>query len=328
VSNGGFSEGKALNDRAMAALCWLVEQPIPRLAPDAVRAGHCADVYRHLREIELLALSNDMAGGVLCRDCGTEVIQPVAANVECPDEHPYQGYCPDCGWVQLTAEDARWWQAQPTKVARWLNSAIKLSPNYRVETIIDGVLWRLGEREFNRRRHVIFFGRRLVESATAIVNALSNLSAPGAEIIVTTSEIESIGRTPLRDRQIVPLRGIAHLRKAGFVVENFESFIPTLAAIQTTDETSLRLMHTRQIALIAGQEFPLSPQVYAFMKILEDADGDEVHKRHIAKQLGLDVGFRKADVFKRHKEVFDTFAEYDSKGNYWLKPEFVIVERG
>jgi hypothetical protein len=326
VTSGSRTEGKALNDRAMGALCWLIEQPIPRLAPDAVLADN--DVYRHLREIEFLTLSNDMATSILCRDCCTELIQPMAADAERSDGRPYQGYCPDCGWISLAAEDARWWQAQPIKIARWLNSAIKLTPNYRVETIIDGVLWRLGEREFNRRRHVIFFGRRLVESATAIVNALSNLSAPGAEIIVTTSEIERIGRTQLRDRQIVPLRGIAHLRKAGFVVENLESFIPALAAIQTSDETSLRLMHTRQIALIAGQEFPLSPQVYAFMKILEDADGDEVHKRHIAEQLGLDVGFRKADVFKRHKEVFDTFAEYDGKGNYWLQPEFVIMERG
>jgi hypothetical protein len=320
--------GKALNDRALADLCWLVEQSDARLAPDTFRCGDRADVLRHLRDIEVLTLSNEMAGGVLCRDCGIEVIRPVITEAGFADAHLYRGYCPECGWVSLSAEDARWWVAQPHKVARWLNSAIKLSPIYRVETIIDGVLWRLGEREFNRRRHVIFFGRRLVESANTVVDAVNNLSAPGAEIIITATDIQHIRCTPLRDRLVVPLRGIVHLKKAGFVVENLESFIPALAMIQTSDETSLRLMQTRQISLIGGQEFPLSPQVCAFLKILEDADGDEVHKRHIAERMGFEGGFRKADIFKRHKDVFDTFVQYDSKGNYWLRPEFVILERG
>ena len=48
--------GAALNDRALATLCWLVEQPDPRLAPDAVMSGDVADVFQHLRDVEVLTV--------------------------------------------------------------------------------------------------------------------------------------------------------------------------------------------------------------------------------------------------------------------------------
>ena len=80
--------------------------------------------------------------------------------------------------------------------------------------------------------------------------------------------------------------------------------------------------------LIGGAEHKLSPQVYGFLKVLEDADGDEVHKREIAQALGISETFRYADIKKRHKAVFDTFVQSDDKGHFWLRPEFLILERG
>src|SRR3546814_3880316 len=72
----------------------------------------------------------------------------------------------------------------------------------------------------------------------------------------------------------------------------------------------------QRVALINGEPVDLSPQVYLFLKILEDADGDEVHKRHMADGLGLQPGasFRTADIFKRHKQVYATFVDKDNKG--------------
>lgn len=89
-------------------------------------------------------------------------------------------------------------------------------------------------------------------------------------------------------------------------------------------------MRTQHVALFNGEPIDLSPQAYLFLKILEDADGDEVHKRHMAVGLGLESGasFRTADVFKRHKQVYATFVDKDDKGHYWPKPDFVVLERG
>jgi hypothetical protein len=159
---------------------------------------------------------------------------------------------------------------------------------------------------------------------------LAQLVAPGAEVIITAGEPASLLGTALGDRLLVPLRAIAHIRKSGLVIENLEAYLTRPAPVQESTETSLRLMHTQRVALINGEPVDLSPQVYLFLKILEDADGDEVHKRHMAEGLGLEPGtsFRTAGVFKRHKQVYATFVDKDDKGHYWLKPDFVILERG
>ncbi len=316
----------ALGDRALGELCRLLEQKEPRLAPDAIWLSGNAMVFEHLRDIEALSLVNELAGDIVCHECGVETFRP-RAGTDTERTAPYRGYCPECGWVCLTPEQARPWQAQPIKIARWLGTALRLTPRYVAEPVIDGVLWRLGEAEYRRKRRTLFFGRRLAESADAVGKKFDELAAPGAEVVFTTSDVTALRNSSLEDRLLVPLRAATHLRKAGLVVENLDAYLVGPGRVATSDETSLRLMHTSRVALINGQEHKLSPQVYAFLKTLEDADGDEVNKRYLAEALGLDESFRKADVFKRHKLVFDTFAEADSKGNYWLKPDFVILDR-
>jgi hypothetical protein len=211
-----------------------------------------------------------------------------------------------------------------------LSVALGLAPRYTIEPIIDNVLWRLGEMEHRRRRHTVFFARRLSAMPEQVAAKLTQLVAPGSEVVITADDPASLVGTVLGDRLLIPLRAIAHIRKAGLVIENLEAYLTRAAPVQESAETSLRLMHTQRVALIDGQAIDLSPQVYLFLEILEDADGDEVHKRHIAEGLGLEPGasFRTADIFKRHKQVYATFVDKDDKGHYWLKPEFVILERG
>jgi len=317
----------ALSDQAFTELCRLLEQVEPKLAPDAIWLSGKNHLYEYLRDIGAMTLSNDLAVDLLCHQCCSETFRPVANPETETQNFPYRGYCPDCGWIDLKPEQARIWQIQPLTIARWLGVALQLTPRYLPEPIIEGVLWRLGEAEFRRKRRTLFFGRRLVESAEAVYEKLTELVAPGAEVIITTSDIAALQKSAMGDRLTVPLRAVAHLRKTGFVIENLDAYLVGVGPVASSDETSLRLMHSRRIALIDGQEHKLSPQVYAFLKILEDADGDEVHKRYLAEALGIEETFRTADIFKRHKLILETFIEADRKGNYWLKPEFVILER-
>ena len=317
----------ALSDQAFTELCRLLEQDEPKLAPDAIWLSGKNHLYEYLRDIGATTLSNDLAVNLLCHECCNETFRPVANPGTETQNFPYLGYCPDCGWVDLKEEQARIWQVHPLIIARWLGMALQLIPRYLPETIIEGVLWRLGETEFRRKRHTLFFGRRLVESAEAVSEKLAELVVPGAEVIITTSDITALQKSAMGDRLTAPLRAVAHLRKAGFVIENLDTYLGGIGPIASSEETSLRLMHSRRVALIDGQEHKLSPQVYAFLKTLEDADGDEVHKRYLAEALGIEETFRTADIFKRHKVVYATFVETDRKGSYWLKPEFVILER-
>lgn len=251
--------------------------------------------------------------------------QPYSA----PESQPYRGHCPECGWVEPTNEQAHYWQEQPAKLSKWLSVGLGLAPRYAVAPIEDNVLWRLGEMENRRRRHTVIFARHLNAMPEQVVAKLTQLVAPSAEAIITSDDPASLAGTALSDRLLIVLRAIAHIRKAGLVIENPETYLTRPEPVQESAETSLRLMHTRRVALIDGQAIDLSPHVYLFLTILEDPDGDEVHKRPIAMQMGINQEtFRTADIFKRHKLVQKTFVDKDDKGHYWLKPDFLILEGG
>lgn len=316
-----------MNDQGLAEICRLLEREDMLISPDAAWLSSRPGFYAHLLALDAIAVSRQRALDILCPDCGTESMRPQP--YVAPASRPYRGHCPECGWVELTNEQAHYWQLQPTKLAKWLSVGMGLAPRYAVEPIMENILWRLGEMEHRRRRHTVFFARRLSSMSEQVAAKLTQLVAPGAEVIITSDDPASLVGTAMGDRLVVPLRAIAHIRKAGLVIENLEAYLTRPAPMQESAETSLRLMRTRRVALIDGQAIDLSPQVCTFLQILEDADGDEVHKRHIADGLGLEPGtsFRTADIFKRHKQVYTTFVDKDDKGHYWLKPEFVTLER-
>ena len=323
-----MTENSALNDQSLIEISWLLEQDVPHVAPDAIWLSGKPQLYAHLANMEVLTLSKDLAMNVVCRDCCNETIRPQENPAAGKTGVDYCGYCRDCGWIDLTREQAHFWQAQPLKIARWLASALQLNTRYVVESVVDGVLWRLGEIEHRRNRRTVFFGRRLSSSADVVQAKLKSLVAPGAEVIITTSDIGQLRNSVLADRLVVPLRAVVHIRKASFVIENLNAYLIGPGPIETSDETSLRLMHTQRVVLVDGQKHKLSPQVFLFLKVLEDAEGEEVHKRHIASELGIKVAtFRTADIFKRHKAVLETFVGSDDTGNYRLNPDFVILER-
>ncbi len=315
-----------INAPALTELSRLLEQPGHCLLPDAVWIGGQADVFKHLRDIEALSLGPEIADGVLCPDCMCSTIRPEPATNEKQIE--FRAYCHECGWVHLPKERARLWQTSPVKVSEWLNAALGLRSRYPITEIVSGVLWHLGEREYKRRRYSLFFGCQLANNQTDVNKALEQAAAPGSDVTITTSDINALQTGRLGRRIFVPLRAIAQLRKGGIVIENIEAYVDGLATVAESNETSLRLMETKRVALINGAEVSLSRQVVKFLKVLLEADGDEVHKRQIAKALEIPENFRFADIKKRHAEVFDTFVQSDKKGNYWLLPDYLLSERG
>jgi hypothetical protein len=314
-----------INAPALAELCALLETPGQQLLPDAVGLGGRAALYQRLRECEALSLAPDLAPEVLCPDCREHKVrpQPLAG---APGH--YQALCFECGEVELPKEQVRLWQAQPGKVADWLHQALALRGRHTVTELIPGVLWHLGELEIRRHRRSFFFGCRLDGDPVRVRAKLGELAAPSAEAVITTTETAVLSATPLADCRLIALPAVAQLRKGHLTLEPLDAYFDGLAPPVTSDETSLRLLHRRRAVLIGGVEHKLSPQVYDFLKVLEDAEGDEVHKRQIAQALGIAENFRYADIKKRHKLVFDTFVQSDAKGHFWLRPEFLILERG
>jgi hypothetical protein len=320
----------ALNDRALTTLSWLIEQPVPHISPDGIWLSGEPDVYEHLLEQGALFLSHDLSSNVLCHECCDLNFRP-QVNLKSDSEiFPYRGYCPNCGWVDLTSKQARLWQAHPVKIARWLHSALQLGSRYVVEPVVDGVLWRLGEREHRRKRRSFFFGRQLSEAATAVGASLIQLSVPGSEVIFTFGDTGRLRNSSLSNCTIVPMRSVVHLRKSGFVIENLDSYLNKPLPIDSTNETSLRPLRTQQAVLIAGELVSLPEDAALFLQILDDAEGEEVHKQWIAEHMGKPrASFKAGNIFRRHKNVRDTFVITDERGRYRIKEEYVTaMERG
>lgn len=314
-----------INAPALAELCALLETLGQRLLPDAVWLDGQAAVYRHLRECEALGLAGEEAAVVLCPDCMSQSISP--EKVPGVSDR-YRAWCSSCGVVELPKERVRLWQVQSAKLAEWLHAALGLRARSRVTPVIPGVLWHLGEREVRRQRRSFFFGCRIDREIDRVRAEIDQRAAPGAEVVITSTDRAVLKHSPLASRLLIPLPAIAQLRKGHLTLAHLDHYFDGLAPPMSSDETSLRLLHSRRVVLIGGVEHKLSPQVYGFLKVLEDADGDEVHKRLIAAALDIREIFRYADIKKHHRVVFDTFVQSDQKGNFWLRPEYLILERG
>ena len=141
--------------------------------------------------------------------------------------------------------------------------------------------------------------------------------------MLTTTDPADLAGSPLSAHLVAPLRAVAHLRKAGFVIENLAAYLDQPGVHEDTDETSLRLLHSQRVALIGGESTKLSPQVYQFLALLEASAGKALHKRVITDKLEIAVDtFKPATIFKRHMSVYKTFIESDHEGRYWIKSEF------
>ena len=311
-----------VNAQAMDLLCVLLESRAHQVLPDAVWLGGQTHVYQRLRDHGFLGFGAAMASAVLCPDCRMGSVYPGFDVVE--GKVKYSAYCMECGPMTLTKEQVWPWSVNPARVATLIKSALKLSGMAEVAELVPGRLWHLGDREHKRVRRGFFFGCQLVACAVDVRDAMASVAAPGSEVLITTSEPPALLETSLRDKTVIPLRAIAGLRKGHFSIESLDAYLSRLVPVEQTNETSLRLLRSKQVALLDGQEVRLSPQEADFLLVLLDADGDEVTKRQIAAATGIKANFVYADIKKRRKAVFDTFVQSDQQGRYWIRPEYLL----
>lgn len=314
---------KARNDVAMDLLCRMLETPGRMVRADGARLSDHASAYRHLLDIGALVLGDALESDVLCPSCISHALRPSPA-----PEGGYRGYCARCGWVALPRRHVKPVCALPHHAARRLAAALGLADRYECRAVLEGTLWRLGEIEHRRRRRTVFFGSQLERRGADVQRCIAQHAAPGAAVVLTSGDVGALPASLHPAVAWVPLRAIAHLSKAGFVIENLKAYLDQPPALETTNETSLRLLHSQRVALIDGEQHKLSPQVYQFLSLLEKADGKALHKRAISDKLEIAVDtFKAASIFKRHKEVYGTFVDSDGEGRYWIKGNISSMQR-
>jgi hypothetical protein len=266
---------QARNDIAFTRLCGLMEAAAGDLHPDAVRYSGEREAYRHLLDLGALGPGDGLSAGILCPWCGgTELVEIGFAHGQ------HRGYCSDCGWVDLAVDQVKPLRVDVARIVRWLSAALGLAQRYACEALVPEALWRLGEIEHRRKRRTVFFGRRVSDPARVpvITQHLHAACAPGCGVLITTTP--DVDPTVLATgHRVVPLRAVAHLRKAGFVIENLDAYLDGIGMTEEpSSETSLRLLHSARIALIEGGQHMLSPQVYDFLRVLKAAGGSQCIK--------------------------------------------------
>jgi hypothetical protein len=307
-------------DLALRLLCELLERPEEPISPDAIRYSGEAETFRYLQDLGALAKAEGICRRHLCHWCGAEDLVEVQ-----PHGDGYRGYCTECGWIALTVEDVTPLRVDGGRIARWLAAAVGLAREHRYEPEeqVPGQFWRLGEVTFNRKARTVFFGRRLhdPELVPSITHQVVQTCVPGRGVIVTSSP-EVAPALLATGHAFVPLRAVVTLRKAGFAIDGLDAYWSgAWVRKPTSEETSLRLLRSARVALIDGEEIPLSRQVCDFLCMLEDARGEPVHKAELAVAMETNADtFKGAQIFKRHKRVYDTFVRHDREGRYWLKP--------
>ncbi len=310
-----------LVDEAFQLLCdWLEGEP-GDLLPDGVHYSGQAEVYHHLLDLGAVSLGPEV-NHIECPGC----LDHALAGLVFIDPG-YRGYCLDCGWIDLAPTEARSYQLDPGRMARWLQVAFGLAGRYTLQPLIPDVLWRLGEWEQKRTRYTVFFARRWQDAAhvQAVNQHLLQHSAPTKGIVLSASRCLDADALSARPR-LISLRAAAHLRKGGLQLENIADFLgPPKPSPGDVPETSLRLLRTGRLALIAGESIKVPPQIQQFLLFLLEAQGQPVTKRDLADWLEMSVDECKGSkVFKRYLSVYQTFVEHDVAGRYWLKAAYCL----
>jgi hypothetical protein len=295
-------------DLAFRLLCDWLATGAPCLHPAVLADVDTGVGYRHLLDLGLVRPEARLLDDITCPWCSIGTLHQVCRARSASGGNAYRGLCLSCGWQSIPAVQLSPLRLDLPKIARAVAAALGLASRFETQEIVPARLWRLGEREIARKRHRVWFAP-IVDSD--IARALAGEA--GILVCIDTPTPRPPTITKLAT---VPLRACAHLRKAGLVIEDFESHVGT--ANTSEIGTSMACLDQR-VVHINSEHVAISPQVQRFLAVLVAADGEPVHKSTIADALEIDVDkFSPHQIFKKHMAVKEAFVDADGAGRYWL----------
>lgn len=295
-------------DLAFRLLCDWLAVGAPALHPAVLADVDTVAGYRHLLDLGLAKADARLLDDITCPWCSIGTLHQVCRARG--GGNAYRGLCLSCGWQNIPAAQLSPLTLDLPKIAKAVAAALGLASRFETQELVPGRLWRLGEREIARRRNRVWF-------APAIDDDITRALSGEAGILVCVDA--PMPRSPAMAKlSPLSLRACAHLRKAGLVIEGFESHVGSANTREIG--TSLACLDQRAVH-INGERVAISPQVQRFLKMLVAADGKPVHKSTIADALEIDVDkFSPHQIFKKHKSVKEAFVEGDGSGRYRMRP--------
>ena len=296
-------------DLAFRLLCDWLAIGAPTLHPAVLSDVDTGVGYRHLIDLGLAKPECRLLEDIACPWCSTGTLHQVCRARGASGGDAYRGLCLSCGWQSIPAAQLSPLTLDLPKIVRAVAAALGLASRFETQEIVPGKLWRIGEREVARKRHRVWFAPGVDED---IARALSGEA--GILVCINAPASRPIALAKLAP---IPLGACAHLRKAGLVIEDFETYVGSADAREIV--TSLACLDQR-VVHVNGERIAISPQVQRFLKVLVAADGKPVHKSTIADALEIDVDkFSPHQIFKKHKSVKEALVDGDGSGRYRLR---------
>lgn len=295
-------------DLAFRLLCDWLATGAPSLHPAVLADVDTGVGYLHLLDLGFARLEARLLDDITCPWCSTGTLHQVCRVRGVTGGNAYRGLCLSCGWQNIPAAQLSPLSLDLPKIARAVSAALGLATRFETQEIVPAKLWRLGEREIARKRHRIWLAPVLDDDT-----ARALAGEAGILVCIDTPTPRPPAMSKLAP---VPLRACAHLRKAGLVIEDFESYVGSVSTSEVG--TSLASLSER-VAHIDGEPIAVSPQVRRFLEVLVAADGKPVHKSTLADALEIDVDkLSPHQIFKKHMKVKEVFVAADGAGRYWL----------
>ncbi len=309
---------RELSVEAFDLVLELLEREPPEVS-GAVVADTFPDVGRQLIDCGALRpVAN--ATVVTCRACDADHSAEVEFD---PATNCYRHFCPEAGWVLAPMEDLKRYRVELSWFLEMLAAAVALPERVPTTSLVEDVLWDLGEGWLGKRKVTVLFGRRLTQSQNLdrACHALTNRVGRPPGMLLTTS----IGLTrhidvPGRHR-IVRLKDCFKPAVAGIAID-FE----VLAAIVAGDaplhpDQPIQPSAGFRLVRVGDQAFHFrgdkQRQVIEYL-YTRWRDGEErVNTAVMFEDLEFSASSRLRDLFKGHPNWQDLIGYRD--GACWLK---------
>lgn len=176
--------GQGITAEALRLALDICEQHRPQISAAVIGDGF-SEAGRRLIDCGALQAGANLTA-VTCRACHedhTEEVEFDSANGS------YRHFCPESGWIEIPAENLRNHSLDLVWLLREIACAMDLPTSPDPRSLVDEVLWDLGDAWVGKRKATILFGRRLTHDGNLdrACDALTNRIGRPPGILLSSS---------------------------------------------------------------------------------------------------------------------------------------------
>lgn len=239
-----------------------------------------------------------------CPECHE---QEARAQTEIPGNR-FKGFCTGCGSIEIPAEAVLRFSIQWHELITLLCAGLNVGAAER-KVVLPKHAWYLGTTFAGHKQRAWYFARMIDRQAIALAlrEKINDDRCDAIATVVTSSAIDQLAETRLRDIDVVRLDAIALLGPGRFDFDPLRMPHPVEVPEEIEEDlpaTTLRFVRGKGYARVDGKNISLSPQEQAILIAFLDQPEHELSKRQMQDSCGSEAeNFKPNQALKRIPEV-------------------------